>query len=113
MTQVASPITSERDLLDQVLELSALLGWEAAHFRPALTNRGWRTPVQGSLGKGFPDLVLVRERDRRLIFAELKSDVGRLAPEQERVLELLRSIPGATVAIWRPRDWDTIVEVLR
>lgn len=129
-TAAPAVITSERDLLDQVLELSVLLGWEAAHFRPALTQRGWRTPVQGSLGKGFPDLVLVRARDRRLVLAELKSDTGRLTPEQERVHAVLGdlvvdqvalaaslasplAVPRIGVYVWRPRDWSAIVEVLR
>lgn len=105
---------TETDLLADVIELGALLGWHSAHFRPALTSRGWRTPVQGTLGKGFPDLVLVRARDRRLIFAELKSDAGRLSPAQDEVLDVLRALaPLAEVHVWRPRDWDTIVEVLR
>ncbi|HEY8819558.1 MAG TPA: VRR-NUC domain-containing protein [Candidatus Limnocylindrales bacterium] len=129
MTVDAVVVTSERDLLGQIIKLSALLGWEAAHFRPALTQRGWRTPVQGSLGKGFPDLILVRSRDRRLILAELKSNAGKLSPDQVRVHEVLEALDGASwssssagawrdrheigIYVWRPRDWDSIVDVLR
>lgn len=108
----AAPAITETAFLAQVLELAALLGYEGAHFRPALTGRGWRTPVQGSLGKGWPDLVLVRPRDRRVVFAELKSDEGRITPEQERVLGVLETA-GATVYVWRPRDSDRITEILR
>lgn len=37
----------------QVIELAHILGWTVAHFRPALTKHGWRTPVQAD-GAGFP-----------------------------------------------------------
>jgi len=107
----AAPRVSETAFLAQVLELAALLGWEGVHFRAAWSARGYRTPVQGSLGKGWPDLVLVRARDRRLIFAELKADDGKTKPEQDRVLEQLRAV--ADVHVWRPRDFYAIAELLR
>jgi hypothetical protein len=69
-------------------------------------------PVSGPLGEGFPDLILVRERDRRLVLVELKSDTGRLTPAQVRVHACLRAA-GVTVVVWRPRDWDDVVEALR
>jgi hypothetical protein len=130
-TAAKLPAISETAFLGQVLELAALLGWEGVHFRAAWSTRGYRTPVQGSLGKGWPDLVLVRARDRRLIFAELKADTGKTTPEQDRVLEVLRAvtvdryafrdalgfrcleIPRATVHVWRPRDFEAITELLR
>lgn len=72
--------------------LAIIYGWEHVGFRAAQTSHGWRTPVTGSMGLGWPDLVLLRARDRRLIFAELKKDVGKLSVDQEHVLELLRAI---------------------
>jgi len=69
-----------------------------------------------SLGSepGFPDLTLVRRRDRRLIFAELKSEKGYLSSRQAEVLELLEEV-GCTVHVWRPSDLASgaIAEVLR
>lgn len=91
-----------------VLDLAKLHGWRSAHFRPAMTAHGWRTPVQGD-GKGFPDLVLVR--GPRIIFAELKAAKGRLSDEQEAWLADLRGTP-AEVYVWRPDDWDAIVQIL-
>lgn len=91
--------------------IATMLGWEHVHFRPAQTAHGWRTPVSGELGKGWPDLVLVRRRDRRLLFAELKTDTGRLTPDEERVLETLASV--AETHVWRPADIDRITETLR
>ncbi|MBA3575580.1 MAG: VRR-NUC domain-containing protein, partial [Pseudonocardiales bacterium] len=83
---------SEADFQRQVTELAELLGWVWAHFRPARTAHGWRTPVSGPIGAGFPDLVLARERDRRLLFAELKADDGRVTPAEQRVLDTLRAV---------------------
>lgn len=91
-----------------VLELAKLHGWRTAHFRPAMTAKGWRTPVQGD-GSGFPDLVLVR--GCRLIFAELKSANGKVAPAQtEWLLALWHA--GAECYIWRPDHWPDIVAKL-
>jgi hypothetical protein len=106
------PAISETEFLRQVLELAAMLGWSAAHFRPALTARGWRTPVQGNLGAGFPDLVLASPTRGRLLFVELKSDVGRVSADQAAVLAALEAA-GARCYVWRPRDFDRITEILQ
>jgi hypothetical protein len=102
---------SEREWQSQVTQLAELAGWQWAHWRAARTNRGWKTPVSGPLGEGFPDLLLVRVRDRRLLFVELKSDAGRLAPAQTAVHDVLRAA-GLEVRVWRPRDWDQVVAEL-
>ena len=99
---------TEAEFQRWVTELAEVLGWSHVHFRPAMTSKGYRTPVSGPLGKGWPDLVLVRER---VIFAELKSDKGKLSPEQDWVLGELRRA-GAEVYVWRPRDRDEIGAVL-
>lgn len=103
----APPAMSEAELLRQVLELATMLGWSGAHFRPALTSRGWRTPVQGPLGAGFPDLVLVNVRRRRVLFVELKSDAGKVSADQAAVLAALKEA-GAETRVWRPRDWNAL-----
>jgi hypothetical protein len=59
-----------RDALLAMLPTPCAYGWRAAHFRPARTAKGWRTPVAAD-GAGFPDLVLVRRT--RIVAAELKS----------------------------------------
>jgi hypothetical protein len=101
----------ERDLQAQIIELAEeWLGWEVVHFRQARTVKGWRTPVTGKLGKGWPDLILVR--GPRIIAAELKSSKGKVTDEQSHVLAVL-GLAGVETYVWRPSDWDTIVEVLR
>lgn len=106
------PPMSEAAFQRQVTGLAQLLGWHWAHFRPGRTERGWATPVSGPIGAGFPDLVLARPRDGRLLFAELKRDGGRTTPQQEAVLDVLRQ-SGAEVRVWRPSDIDAIAEELR
>lgn len=91
---------TERELQVAVLEVAALTGWLRAHFRPALTARGWRTPVEAE-GAGFPDLVLVRER---VVWAELKGPRGKLSLEQAAWIQSLRRA-GQEVYVWTPEDW--------
>lgn len=94
---------SENDLLRCVLDLAKVYGWRTFHARPAMTAKGYRTPVQGD-GKGFPDLVLAREG--RVIFAELKVDGGHPTADQVRWLIALAGY------LWRPADWHS-GEILR
>ena len=112
-------MTRERAFQDALVDYARLRNWRLAHFRPARTEKGWRTPMQGDAG--FPDLVLLRAP--RLVFAELKSDTGRLTPAQrEWIDELARQRdawdvldphPPVEVYVWRPGDWPRIEEVLR
>lgn len=85
----------------RVLEACRYYDIRAAHFRPAQTARGWRTPMQGQ--PGFPDLVLAASG--RLLLVELKSDKGRLSTDQKQWIAEL----GEHAVVWRPRDWDTRV----
>ena len=91
---------TEAELQASVVECARLFGWRVAHFRPARTAHGWRTPVAAD-GAGFPDLVLVRDR---VVFRELKAADGRLRPEQATWLDALR-VAGADAAVWTPGDW--------
>ena len=100
---------TESEFARQVDDLARILGWEWAHFRPAQTARGWRTPVEGPLGKGWPDRTFVR--GSRLVFAELKADKGTVTPDQARVLDVLSHV-GETY-LWHPADIERIAEVLR
>ena len=101
---------TEADFLRQVIELAHLLGWRVAHFRPALTARGWRTPVQGD-GAGFPDLILVRRE--RAIAAELKREIGGHVSDDQRLWLAALDAAGLETAVWRPSDFDRIAEELR
>ena len=116
---------TELEFQKQVTDLAEILGWSWVHFRPAQTSKGWRTPVSGPLGAGWPDLVLVRVKDKRLVFAELKGEKGRVSADQAAVLAALGSLahpfPGTPLSVfttvsaflWRPADFDEIVKVLQ
>lgn len=105
---------TEAGFQDKVIEYARLKGWRVAHFRPAQTVKGWRTPVAAD-GNGFPDLVLVRPtNDERagVIFAELKSEAGKVRPEQREWLHDLERA-GVEAYVWRPSNFDDVMEILR
>ena len=91
------------DLQRQIKDLGAMLGWLHMHVRPAQTAAGWRTPVSGQLGKGWPDLVLVNPMRRRTLAVEVKREFEDVSPDQVYVHTMLREA-GWTVLVWRPSD---------
>jgi VRR-NUC domain len=95
-----SAAVSERDLTGYLADLARTFRWRRYH-----TWSSKHSPA------GFPDEVLLRPP--RLVFAELKSERGRLKPDQEAWLEELRQMPGVEVYVWRPADMDEIAKVLR
>jgi hypothetical protein len=85
-----------------VLQLAAISGWLAYHVR--------RSDQALTSGKGYPDLTLAGP-DGQLVFAELKTERGRLAPEQEAWRDRLLGA-GADWRLWRPSDWREIEQLL-
>ena len=55
---------------------------------------------------GFPDLVLVNTRTGRVLFRELKTNKGRVSPEQQEWLDGLTAC-GMDAGAWRPNDLDS------
>ena len=90
-----SPL-SEKQLSQCIVDLAQLLGWRS--------YRTWRSLHSPA---GFPDLVMVRKG--QLIFAELKSDKGRLTPAQQEWLDALHEVgdynDSVRTYLWRPADW--------
>lgn len=91
---------TEKQFTSQLVDLAKTFGWLRHHSFLAIHSPS-----------GFPDEVLVR--GDRLIFAELKSEKGKLTDRQEVWLEALRQVPGIEVFVWRPSDFERIVECLR
>lgn len=106
---VKAPPVSEREWQSTVLELARSLGWRSMHVR---TSRGKNGHATTTSVVGWPDLVLWSETQRRVLFAELKSETGQLSDQQDAVLASLRAA-GQEVAVWRPADFDAAVAVLR
>jgi len=61
---------------------------------------------------GFPDLVLIHRTEPRIVYAELKRIGGQPTYAQWWVLMRLQEL-GHEAYLWRPDDWDTVVEVLQ
>lgn len=93
----------------QVTELAEYNGWAWMHLERGQNRGAWMTPVSGPLGKGWPDLVLLK--GHRILFVELKSDKGLTSVNQREILKSL-SRTGHPAMVWRPVDWPTIVDVL-
>lgn len=109
MTAIKQLLTpSEAEFQQSIVDLAHATGWHAAHFRPGRTGSGSFATQVAYDGAGFPDLVLC---GRGIIFAEIKSQKGRLQPAQEEWAGRLCAA-GATWYVWRPSDWDAIQAVL-
>ncbi len=92
-----------------VLAYARMCGWRCAHFRASLNQRGqWQTAAAGD-GAGFPDWIFLR--GDRMLVVELKTDTGKLAPEQRAWLDAFTAA-GVTAVIWRPRDFAMIEKEL-
>lgn len=73
---------------------------------------------------GEPDLRMVHPKRHQVIFAELKTEKGRLSkarwnksktrllPGQDEWGEALQSCLGVQYYLWRPSDWPCIEEIL-
>lgn len=87
-------VMTERQLLEAIRALAKRLDWLVYHTHDSRRSE-----------PGFPDLVLVR--DGRVIFAELKTQRGRVSPAQdvwlERLAEVTRTLEQALAA---PGDED-------
>lgn len=90
----------ERGVLATVTEAAAAAGWLCFHDFDSRRNVA-----------GFPDLVCVR--DGRLVFLELKTEKGRVRPEQQVWLAALSQVPGVVAMVARPSQWDDVLEILR
>jgi hypothetical protein len=90
---------AEREFTTQIRDLARTLGWRRYH-----------TWLAAHSTAGYPDECLVRPT--RLIYAELKSDVGKATPAQQEWLDDLASC-GVEVYLWRPTMIDQIGELLK
>jgi hypothetical protein len=94
-------------IVEGVAHVGGWLWFHAPDNMPRVSRRG--TSYVQAIRAGFPDLVLVK--GRRSLCVELKTETGRVAPEQLRWLDALATA-GHDVALWRPRDQALMERVL-
>jgi hypothetical protein len=89
---------TEKQLQGNIVLAARELGW--------MVSFAWKSYNSPA---GWPDLVLAKPP--KLIFAELKSQKGKLRPEQERWRDALIAC-GQEWHLWRPSDLDEVYAVL-
>ena len=90
----------EADFQDQLIAVARRFGYRAYH-----THNSRRSEP------GFPDLVLASPRQRRVIFAELKTATGQLSDDQAWWAGVLTAA-GEEYHLWRFKDWDAALAIL-
>jgi hypothetical protein len=86
-------------------------GWSWIHHRPGRRASGkWADPVQGNSARGWPDVFAVR--DDRAIAVELKTDSGRVTPEQTEWLARLNAAGIETHLLFLPRQWTVFERII-
>lgn len=97
----ASEVMPEVDVQTSAMRWAEAFGWDLQYH----THDSRRSEA------GFPDLVAIRVRDRRLLVAEFKRASEHPTSSQEAWLEAFRLL-GAEVYVWRPQDLDEVERVL-
>lgn len=100
-------LESERDFQRRVSDAAVQMGWMVYSVPDS----------RRATLAGYPDLTLIHARKKFILFAELKTQKGKLRPQQETVLEALQAVASVAgsrvaVAVWRPADWPTVLQTL-
>jgi hypothetical protein len=91
---------TEKAFMQQVVDLATLHGWLVYHTYDSRRS-----------SPGFPDLVMVK--GNTLLFAELKTEKGKLSQAQGQWLEALSKVETISSHIWKPSDWQEIEMMLK
>ena len=109
MSTALRVMPTEAQFQRTVTDLATTLGWKWLHVERMGNRMGqWRTPATGPLGKGWPDLILVRGRE--MIAIELKAEGKYLTPAQKDMAVILQDV--MPFYVFRPGDWIQIVKAL-
>lgn len=98
---------TEAEWMRFVTNYAESLGWDWMHV--GRVGKYTANGAKGTLGEGWPDLLLVR--GERLIFVECKAQMGVLTERQKRVLSILEA--AVPCFVWRPSDFARMAEELR
>lgn len=91
---------TEQEWMGTVLDAARLFGWSVYHTYDSRKSQ-----------PGFPDLILVR--GPRMLVIELKTERGKVRPEQVDWLARLAEVREVTVMVARPSQWDAVLAQLR
>lgn len=106
---------SGKQLQDAIVDEARTLGYRVAHFTPAQVRPGVFVTKYAYDGKGFPDLVLVSGRRRRVLFLEIKGRGDRIRDEAQQVWLDELAAAGAEVYLVKPKDLrdGTVTRILK
>ena len=98
--RAALPQPTEKQWQRTVTDLLDTFGWKWFHpFDVRRSREGW------------PDLFACK--DGKALALELKTQTGKVRPEQFLWIAELDAIPGITARILRPSDWDELERLVR
>ena len=92
----------EKLFMNKIVRAAAAFGFSPYHTHDSRRSH-----------PGWPDLVLIDPlKQKRVIFAEIKTEKGKVTPEQQWWINSLVAC-GQEAYIWRPSQWDDIIATLR
>lgn len=89
---------TESQFQAQIIQLAKLYGWKIYHTHDSRKSEA-----------GYPDLCMVK--GTRLLFAEVKTDIGKMSPAQKEWFQALKAAK-VECYLWRPMYWDCVQEVI-
>ena len=99
-SEVGLKATTGAQYQKQIVDLAEACGWLVWHDNDPRRNSA-----------GLPDLLMVR--GPVLLFLEVKTEKGKVRPEQEAFIGRLKQVRYVNAEGVRPRDWEQIAAVLR
>lgn len=98
--RVVNGAIPEAEFQRQIIEAAEANGWYVWRDNDSRRNRA-----------GFPDLLLIR--GATLLFLEIKTEKGRVHPEQAAVIARLKQVRYVHADVVRPSNWPDLEPVLR
>ena len=103
---------SEKDFQGWMNDLIEVTGWHKVfEDLPLLRCHKCGEYNRQARKRGHPDLEIVR--DGVLVYAELKSEKGRIRPEQQETIDALQQVKFVYADIFRPSDRDELESLLK
>ena len=94
------PAISEEAFFEQIRELAQRTHWKLYHTYDSRRSYG-----------GFFDVV-AGKAGHPLVLAELKTEKGKLTPDQMEWQEIVRQSTGLQQYLWRPAQLQAIADIM-